>query len=161
SFLLDVVPAELTAEERTRGLTLESPAVRSRVAQAGLERARGLRPPPFYDPSAAALITCGNTTDHGAWLAQAGWVVRAAAERMERRRAVPAWTEQPRRAGTRVSSNPSGLRIQDIAAGRSDEYRRHFLGTHFFNPPRLMHLLEVIPTAESDPRVVAALAAFG
>jgi 3-hydroxyacyl-CoA dehydrogenase len=159
--LLDVLPAEPSAEERARGLTLDSPSVRSRVARAGLDRVRGLRPNPFYDPAATALVTCGNTTDHGAWLAEADWIVEAVVERLDVKREVHAWIETHRRPGTPVSSNTSGLRIRDIAEGRSEEYRRHFLGTHFFNPPRPMHLLEVIPAPDSDPDVVAALSDFG
>src|SRR5687767_9028867 len=93
AYLLDILPAELTPEEQKRGLTLESPAVRSRVARAGLERVRGLRPSPFYDPAAEARITCGNTTDHGAWLAEADWIVEAVVERLEVKRAVHAWIE--------------------------------------------------------------------
>lgn len=161
AYLLDVLPAEPSAEELARGLTLDSPAVRSRVARAGLERVRGLRPNPFYDSAAAALVTCGNTTDHGAWLAETDWIVEAVVERIDVKREVHAWIERHRRPGTFVSSNTSGLRIRDIAEGRSEEYRRHFLGTHFFNPPRPLYLLEVIPTAEVDPAVVATIAELG
>jgi 3-hydroxyacyl-CoA dehydrogenase len=161
SLLLDVVPTELTAEEATRGLTLADRAVRDRPARAGLERAKALKPSPFTLPENAAWITCGNIEDDAGRLAEADWVVEAVIENLEAKRQVHALIEQHLRPDALVSTNTSGLRIRDIAEGRGAEYRARFLGTHFFNPPRYMHLLELIPLAETRPEAAAALARFG
>jgi 3-hydroxyacyl-CoA dehydrogenase len=161
SLLLDVVPAELTPEEAARGLTLADRAVRDRPARAGLERAKGLKPSPFTLPENAAWITFGNMADDAPRLAEADWVVEAVIESLEAKRQVHALIEQHLRPDALVSTNTSGLRIRDIAEGRGPEYRARLLGTHFFNPPRYMHLLELIPTPETQPEVVAALARFG
>src|SRR3990172_5597058 len=131
--LLDIVPRELTEEEKQRGLTLASPAVRNRA---------------------------GNFDDHLEWLREADWIIEAVAERLEVKQALLARVEAVRRPGAIVSSNTSGLPLQRIAEGRSEDFRRHWLGTHFFNPPRYMRLVEVIPTADTRPEVVEAISDF-
>jgi 3-hydroxyacyl-CoA dehydrogenase len=161
SLLLDVVPGELTAEEAARGLTLADRAVRDRPARAGLERVKGLRPSPFTLSENAAWITCGNVADDAARLAEVDWVVEAVIENLEAKRKVHALIEQHLRPDALVSTNTSGLRIRDIVEGRGPDYRARLLGTHFFNPPRYMHLLELIPTPETRPEIAAALARFG
>jgi 3-hydroxyacyl-CoA dehydrogenase len=161
SLLLDVVPAEPTPEETAKGLTTADRAVRDRPARSGLERVKGLQPPPFFLPELAAAIRCGNIEDDLPKIAEADWVIEAVFENLAVKRDVHARIEAHLRPDALVSTNTSGLRIRDIAEGRGDDYRARLVGTHFFNPPRYMHLLEVIPTAETKTQVVAALSAFG
>ncbi len=159
--LLDVVPAELTPAEAARGLTLSHPQVRNRLALAGLERVRNARPPALFSPTVAQQITPGNVEDDLARLGEADWIVEAVTERLEVKQALLARVEAVRRPDAIVSSNTSGLPIAQIAAGRSAEFRAHFLGTHFFNPPRQMKLLEVTPLAETLPEVVETICRVG
>ncbi len=158
--LLDAVPTSLTPEEQARGLTLESPAVRNRLVNAGLERVKKARPAALFTPERASLITVGNTEDDLGLLADADWIVEAIVEQLEPKRALMERIERVRRPGSIVSSNTSGIPIAAIAAGRSEEFRAHFLGTHFFNPPRYLYLLELIPTPDTLPEVVEAMRAF-
>src|SRR5207253_6532830 len=124
------------------------------VAREGLKRARALKPDPFFTPDVAALITTGGLDTDLRRLADVGWIMEAVVEQIDVKRTLLEKVESVRRAGTTVSSNTSGIPIAALAEGRSDDFRRHWLGTHFFNPPRYLHLLEVIPTAETDPAVV-------
>lgn len=158
--LLDVVPTELTPEEQAKGLTLESKAVRDRIVGAGLERVKKARPAALFTPERANLITIGNLADDLGLIADADWIVEAIVEQLEPKRDLMARIEQVRKPGSIVSSNTSGIPIAAIAAGRSDDFRRHFLGTHFFNPPRYLYLLEVIPTPDTLPEVVETIAEF-
>ena len=158
--LLDIAPAALTAEEQAKGLTLESKAVRNRVVNAGFDRAKKARPAALFTPDVAQRITLGNIEDDLGLIADADWIVEVIVEQLEPKRALMARIEQLRKPGSIVSSNTSGIPINAIAAGRSDDFRQHFLGTHFFNPPRYMYLLEVIPTPETLPEVVATISAF-
>jgi len=158
--LLDTVPSSLTPEEEKRGLTLESKEVRSRFVRAGLERIKNARPAALFDPQSISRIVTGNVEDDLDLIADADWIVEAIIEQLEPKRALMEKIEQVRKPGSIVSSNTSGIPIAAIAAGRSDDFRRHFLGTHFFNPPRYLYLLEVIPTPDTDPQVVAAISRF-
>ena len=158
--LLDTVPSSLTPEEEKRGLTLESKEVRNRFVQAGLERIKNARPAALFDPQSVSRIVIGNVEDDLALIADADWIVEAIIEQLEPKRALMEKIERVRKPGSIVSSNTSGIPIAAIAAGRSDDFRRHFLGTHFFNPPRYLYLLEVIPTPDTDPQVVAAISRF-
>ncbi|HEX8336551.1 MAG TPA: 3-hydroxyacyl-CoA dehydrogenase NAD-binding domain-containing protein, partial [Pyrinomonadaceae bacterium] len=152
--LLDVAPEELTPEEEKRGLTLESPQVRNRVVAAALERLKKSKPAAFFTPEAAELVTVGNLEDDFERVGEADWIVEAIVEQLGPKRELFARVERARRPGSIVTSNTSGLPIASIAEGLSEEFRAHFLGTHFFNPPRYMKLLEVIPTVETSPAVV-------
>lgn len=157
AYLLDVAPDQLAPDEEAAGLSLESPAVRSRVARAGVRRLLASRPPALFTPAVAELITPGNVADHLAWLGTADWIVEAVVERLDVKRRILAEIERVRRPDSIVSSNTSGIPLNLIAEGRSDNFRRHFLGTHFFNPPRSMMLLELIPTADTSPDVIARM----
>jgi 3-hydroxyacyl-CoA dehydrogenase len=161
SFLLDIVPPEFSEEDRRKGLTRDNPSFRNRLAARGLETALNASPPAFFSPKEASLITTGNTEDHLGWLSQADWIVEAVAERPEIKQALFAKVEANRRPESLVSSNTSGIPIRTLAEGRSLEFRQHFLGTHFFNPPRYMRLLELIPGPETLPEVMQAMAEFG
>ncbi|MBV8859201.1 MAG: 3-hydroxyacyl-CoA dehydrogenase/enoyl-CoA hydratase family protein [Acidobacteria bacterium] len=159
-YLLDVAPTELTPEEEKKGLKLESPQVRNRVVNASLERLKKSRPAAFFTPEAAELVTVGNLEDNFEWVAEGDWIVEAVVEQLQPKRELFARVERVRKPGSIVSSNTSGLPINSIAEGLSAEFRAHFLGTHFFNPPRYMKLLEVIPTAETLPEVVEFVKEF-
>src|SRR5215207_1345613 len=158
--LLDVAPKELTPEEEKKGLTLESPQVRNRIVSAALERLKKSKPAAFFTPEAAELVTVGNLEDNFGWVGEADWIVEAIVEQLGPKRELFSRIERVRRPGSIVSSNTSGLPIASIAAETSADFKAHFLGTHFFNPPRYMKLLEVIPTAETSPAVVEFVADF-
>ena len=121
------------------------------AARDGLKRARALKPDPFFTPDALARITTGGFDTDLAKLADADWIIEAVVEQLDIKRALLERVDAVRRPGTIVSSNTSGIPIATLAEGRSDDFRTHWLGTHFFNPPRYLHLLEVIPTADTDP----------
>jgi 3-hydroxyacyl-CoA dehydrogenase len=157
-FLLDIVPPELTPDEKRKGLTVESPAVRNRIVLSGLEAARKSRPAAFFTPETARLITPGNFEDNLAWCAQADWIIEAVAENLEIKRKLFERVEAVRKPGTLVTTNTSGLPIRKIAEGRSEDFQQHWAGTHFFNPPRYMKLAELIAGPKTLPEVMEALA---
>ncbi|MBX6395714.1 MAG: 3-hydroxyacyl-CoA dehydrogenase, partial [Alicyclobacillaceae bacterium] len=158
--LLDMVPPSLTEEERTKGLTLDDPTVRNRIVQQGLERAMKARPAAFYTKRAAERIRIGNFDDHLNRIASCDWVIEVIVENLEAKRALLERVEAHWRPGMIVSSNTSGVSIAKMVEGRSEEFQAHFLGTHFFNPPRYMKLLEIIPTAKTKPEIVAQMRNF-
>ncbi len=159
-YLLDVAPKELTPDEEKKGLKLDSPAARNRIVNAALERLKKSKPAAFFTPEAAELVTVGNLEDNFDWVGEADWIVEAIVEQLGPKRELFARVERVRRPGSIVTSNTSGLPIASIAAETSADFRAHFLGTHFFNPPRYMKLLEVIPTAETKPEVVEFMTDF-
>jgi 3-hydroxyacyl-CoA dehydrogenase len=158
--LLDIVPKELTPEEQAKGLTLDSPAVRNRIAQAGLEAAKKAKPAAFFSPELAELVRVGNFEDDLPRLKECDWILEAVIENLEIKRALFARLEPHLHAEAIVSSNTSGIPIAALAEGRAENFRRRFLGTHFFNPPRYLHLLEVIRTPETAEEVVAFISDF-
>ena len=160
SVLLDIVPAELRPEESSRGMTLTDPRVRNRLAQAGLDAALKSRPAAFFLPELAKLISTGNFDDNLAWLKDCDWIIEAVTEDLEIKRNLLHKVEAYRAPGTIVSSNTSGISIASIAQGFSEDFRHCWLGTHFFNPPRYMKLVEVIPTPETLPEVVETISRF-
>lgn len=160
-YLLDIAPTALTPEEERRGLALDQPKVRNRIVTASFDRLKKLKPAAFFTLQTSELVTIGNLTDNFAWIAEADWIVEAIVEDLAAKRELVARIAQVRKPGSIVSSNTSGLPIGAIAAAASPDFKAHFLGTHFFNPPRYMKLLEVIPTAETDPRITEFMTAFG
>jgi 3-hydroxyacyl-CoA dehydrogenase len=158
--LLDVPPAQLTPEEEARGLTLAHPVVRNRIVQGGFERMRKARPSNLYNARSAELIALGNTEDDFAKLADCDWIVEVIIEQLGPKQALMERIETVRKPGAFVTSNTSGIPIGLIAEGRSADFKAHFFGAHFFNPPRYLKLLELIPGAESDPAAVAAFRRF-
>lgn len=160
SLLLDVLPTALNDDETGRGWTLEDPRVRNRFAQQGLDRALKAKPAAFFVPQNAALVEVGNFEDDLARCAEADWIVEVVVESMEIKQQLLKRVDGVRRPGTVVSSNTSGLPLHKIAADLSPDFRQHWLGTHFFNPPRYMKLVEIVPTAETLPEVVTALTEF-
>ncbi|MCW5942107.1 MAG: 3-hydroxyacyl-CoA dehydrogenase/enoyl-CoA hydratase family protein [Fimbriimonadaceae bacterium] len=134
--------------------------VTEKAAFAGLDRVQRGKPPHFYVPESAARIEAGALDDHRSWIAQADWVVEAIVENLEAKRSLFDRVEPLLRDDAMVSTNTSGLQIALLAEGRSESFRRRFLGTHFFNPPRYLKLLELIPTPDTDPGALAAMTRF-
>lgn len=131
------------------------------LAREGLERARKLKPDPFFTPEAASLIATGGFDTHLERLTSCEWILEAIVERLDVKQSLFERVERHRTPGTIVSTNTSGIPIGALAEGRGEDFRRHFLGTHFFNPPRYLSLLELIPTPETDPGVLDRVATFG
>lgn len=156
-FLLDIVPPEITPDEKRKGLTLESAGVRNRIVLSGLEAAKKSRPAALFTPETARLITPGNFEDNLDWCAQADWIIEAVAENLEIKRKLFERVEKVRKPGALVTSNTSGLPICKIAEGRSEDFQKHWAGTHFFNPPRYMKLTELIPGPKTLPEVMEVL----
>ncbi len=161
SHLLDIVPDDLTQEEQAKGLTLEDRSVRNRIVQAGFERMVQARPASLFSPELAELITLGNVDDDlDAAAAQSDWIIEAIVERPRPKQELMAKLETVAPAHTVISTNTSGIPVHMISAGRSQAFQRRFLGTHFFNPPRYLRLLELIPGPQTDAAVVADMKAF-
>jgi len=134
--LLDIPNSKLTAEDEARGLTPNHPTVRNRIVQGGFDRMRKARPSNLYTERSAHLITLGNTEDDFAKLAECDWIVEVIIEQLGPKQALMERIEAVRKPGAFVTSNTSGIPISLIAEGRSDEFKAHFFGAHFFNPPR-------------------------
>jgi 3-hydroxyacyl-CoA dehydrogenase len=160
-WLLDIAPKELTSEEAQKGLSLQSPEVRNRLTRDLFERAKKLSPSPFYHESALERITLGNLEDDLPKIAEADWIIEVVAEDLAIKRSLYEKVEKYRRPGTLITTNTSGIPIRFLSEGRSEDFRRHFAGTHFFNPPRYLPLLEIIPGPDTAPEVIAFLMAFG
>ena len=148
-YLLDIVPPDA-----------DGPA-RNQIAAGGLEAARKSKPAAFFEPSLARLVTLGNFEDDLKKLADVDWIIEAVVENLDIKRSLLKKVEAIRRSGTIITTNTSGLPVARIAEGFSDDFRRFWFGTHFFNPPRYMRLLELIPTPQADPAAMDAIANFG
>ncbi len=160
TLLLDIAPRGLTPEETAKGLTLESPQVRNRIAAAGYEGLKKAKPAAYFVPSNAALVSFGNFTDDMAKLKDCDFVLEAIVENLEIKRKVFAEVEKHRKPGSIIASNTSGIPIHQIAEGFSEDFRQHFIGVHFFNPPRYMHLVELIKTEWTKPEVSCQVFGF-
>ncbi|KIP21161.1 putative 3-hydroxyacyl-CoA dehydrogenase [Anoxybacillus ayderensis] len=161
TLLLDIVPKELTAEEKAKGWTLEHKQVRNRIVNQAVERLMKQKPAPLMSKENLAFIEVGNFEDDFHRLAECDWIIEVVVERLDVKKSVFEKVDEVRKQGSIVSSNTSGISIEAMAEGRSDDFKKHFLGTHFFNPPRYLKLLEVIPTKHTDPSVVAFMKQFG
>lgn len=159
--LLDIVPRELSKEDEARGLTRDDPRFRNRIVIQGLEAAKKTRPASLFSERFTSLIETGNFEDHWQGLADCDWIVEAVVERLDIKQQVFERVEEVRKEGTIVSSNTSGLSIAGMTEGRSEDFRKHFLVTHFFNPVRYMRLLELVPGEDTLDEVVETLAVFG
>ena len=158
--LLDIAPRELTAEETSKGLTLESKEVRNRIARAGFEAARKAKPAAFFTPDTAALVSIGNFEDDLVKLKDCDLIIEAVVENLEIKRKLYERVDEQRKPGSIVASNTSGIPSRLLAEGRSEDFRAHFAGVHFFNPPRYLHLVEVIRTEWTKPEVSCFLFGF-
>ncbi|HVD92950.1 MAG TPA: 3-hydroxyacyl-CoA dehydrogenase/enoyl-CoA hydratase family protein [Vicinamibacterales bacterium] len=152
-----VMGAQIAAHLANAGLRVLLLDVTRDAAREGLERAKKMKPDPFFTPDTASLVRTGGFDEDLASVKSADWIVEAIVERLDAKQALMARVDAVRRADAVVSSNTSGIPIASIAEGRSESFRRHWLGTHFFNPPRYLHLLELIPTPDTDPGVVSAI----
>jgi 3-hydroxyacyl-CoA dehydrogenase len=161
SYLFDVAPTELTETEAAAGLTLEDRKVRNRISAGGIASLVKSKPALLYRTDAAELITPCNYEDDLDKLAECDWIVEVVVERLDIKQRVFEMLEEHRRPGSIISSNTSGLSVAAMAEGRSDDFRTHFMVTHFFNPVRYMRLLEIIPCEDTDPGVFAYMADFG
>src|SRR6204780_602302 len=148
SYLLDIVPPDA-----------DGPA-RNKIADAGLDAAKKSKPAAFMEPSLARLVTVGNFEDNLKKLADVDWIIEAVVENLDLKRALLKRVEAIRKPGTIITTNTSGLPVGKIAEGLSDAFRRSWFGTHFFNPPRYMRLLELIPTPDADPALIDAVTHF-
>jgi 3-hydroxyacyl-CoA dehydrogenase len=161
SFLLDIVPPELTEAEKKKGLTFQSPAVRDRFAILGKNRIQESKPASLYLKEDAELITVGNFEDHLSWVSEADWIIEAVIEDLNLKRELFKKLVPFLKEGTMVSSNTSGISIQKMCEGFSTDFAERFLGTHFFNPPRYMKLLEIIPIPSTSKSVLERMAQVG
>ncbi len=159
--LLDIVPKELSEEDKKAGLTMEDKRFRNKFAQMGLERALKSKPAAFYLPEYAKLIEIGNLEDDISKLKECDWIIEVVIENMDikkqlfKEKIIPNYTP-----GTIVSTNTSGLSVNEMAEVMPEEMRKHFLVTHFFNPPRYMRLMEIVPCKYTLPEVVEKIAHF-
>nr|NIW45741.1 3-hydroxyacyl-CoA dehydrogenase/enoyl-CoA hydratase family protein [Gammaproteobacteria bacterium]NIX56971.1 3-hydroxyacyl-CoA dehydrogenase/enoyl-CoA hydratase family protein [candidate division Zixibacteria bacterium] len=158
--LLDIVPFELTEKEEAAGLTVEDPQVRNRIVQAGFNAALKSRPASFFSPQIANMVTLGNLEDDFDAIAEADWVIEAIVENLKIKRDLFSRIDEIRDETTIVSTNTSGIPVNSIAEGMSEGFRQHFLGTHFFNPPRYLKLLEIIPGPDTLSKVVEFISHF-
>jgi 3-hydroxyacyl-CoA dehydrogenase len=161
TLLLDIAPKELTAAEAAKKLTLDHPAVRNRIVNEALAAAIKSNPSPVYAKEVAERIKTGNFIDNMKDIAGCDWVIEVVVERLDVKQQVFAEVEKYRKPGTLITSNTSGIPIHLMAEGRSEDFRKHFCGTHFFNPPRYLRLLEIIPTPYTDAAVVNFLMHYG
>lgn len=161
TLLLDIAPNELTKEEEAKGLTLDSKAVKNRFANTALQKLLKQKPAPLSAKKNLALITPGNFDDDLEKLKDVDWIIEVIVEKLEIKKGLFEKIDAVRTPGTIVSSNTSGVSINAMAEGRTEDFQEHFLGTHFFNPPRYLKLLEVIPANTTKPEVVSFMQKFG
>jgi 3-hydroxyacyl-CoA dehydrogenase len=161
AYLLDIVPPGLTSKEEDKGLTLDHPAVRNRIVSEGWQRCVNAHPTNLFTKDAAQRVTLGNVEDNFGWVGEADWVVEAIIEQLNPKQQLMARIEEVRKPGSIISTNTSGIPIKKIAEGRSDDFKAHFLGTHFFFPPRYLKLLEIIPHEQTKPEVLEFMKEFG
>ena len=160
TYLLDIVPKELDEKDVKKGLTRESPAFRNKLAQMGIQGTIGTRPPAMFVADDAKLITPGNFEDHLSWLSDADWIIEGVIENLAIKKELLRKVEPFIKPGAIISTNTSGLSIEQISEDLSQDVKTRFLGTHFFNPPRHMKLLEIIPGAHTDKDIVTFMARF-
>ena len=152
--------AQIAAHVANAGLPALLLDVTPEAAAQGLDRAKTLKPDPFFTPAAVSLVRTGGFDEHLAQISTADWIIEAVVEQLDVKRSLLERVERHRAEHAIVSSNTSGIPIATIAEGRSEAFRRHWLGTHFFNPPRYLSLLEIIPTPDTDPEVLETIVRF-
>ena len=156
--LLDIIPPELTDDDKKKGLTKESKAFRDKFGQNGLNIALKSKPASFYVPENAKLITIGNLEDNLEWLSDVDWIIEVVVERLDIKKIVFEKIETVLKPGTIITSNTSGISAKAMSEDRTENFRKHFAITHFFNPPRYMKLLEIVPNPDTLPEVIETLA---
>lgn len=159
--LLDIVPRELNDAEKKKGLTLEDKVVRNRIVNTDLQKAIKSNPAPLYHKDFAKRITTGNLEDDIAKVKTADWIIEVVVERLDIKKQVFENLDKHRKPGTLITSNTSGIPIKFMSEGRSEDFQKHFCGTHFFNPPRYLKLFEIIPGPKTSPEVLEFLNGYG
>ena len=160
-YLLDIVPKELNDSEKKKNLTLQDTAVRNRIANDNLQNVLKAKPSPIYRTDFASRISTGNFEDNMNWLSNVDWTIEAVVENLEIKKKVFDNVEKFRKPGTLVTTNTSGIPIHLMLEGRSDDFQQNFFGAHFFNPPRYLQLLEIIPTPKTSQDVIDFLMWYG
>jgi len=159
--LLDIVPRELTDKEKAKGLTLEDKEVRNRLVNEALQSSIKSKPAPLYHIDFASRITTGNLEDDISKVSEVDWIIEVVVERLDIKKQVFENLEKHRTKGTLITSNTSGIPIKFMSEGRSEDFQKHFCGTHFFNPPRYLKLFEIIPGPKTDQDVLDFLNGYG
>lgn len=161
TLLLDIVPKEVTEEEKAKGFTLQDKQVRNRYSNQALQKLLKQKPAPLASKQNLALIESGNFEDDMVRLKEVDWIIEVVVENLNIKHKVFEQVDQYRNPGSIVSSNTSGISVEAMAEGRSDDFKAHFLGTHFFNPPRYLKLLEIIPTKNTKQEIISFMKTFG
>jgi 3-hydroxyacyl-CoA dehydrogenase len=159
--LLDIAPRELNDEEKAKGLSLDDPRVKNRIVQSSFDRSIKSNPKPLFSQKFASRISLGNFSDDMPKIKDYDWIIEVVVENLDIKKKVYTEVEKYRTPGTLVTSNTSGIPIHLMAEGRSENFKKNFCGTHFFNPPRYLKLFEVIPTPHTDPEVTKFLLHYG
>ncbi len=159
--LLDIVPRELNDKEKAKGLTLESKIVRNRLVNDSLATALKSKPSPIYHKKFAGRIKTGNLEDDISKVGDVDWIIEVVVERLDIKKQVFENLEKHRKPGTLITSNTSGIPIKFMSEGRSEDFQKHFCGTHFFNPARYLKLFEIIPGPKTSKEVLTFLNGYG
>lgn len=159
--LLDIAPKELNEEEKKKKLTLDSPQVKNRIVNTALQSALKSNPSPIYKSSFSTKIRTGNFSDNLKDVAGCDWIIEVVVENLDIKKKIFEEVEKFRTPGSIVTSNTSGIPIHFMSEGRSEDFQKHFCGTHFFNPPRYLRLLEIIPGPKTDSSVLDFLVEYG
>jgi 3-hydroxyacyl-CoA dehydrogenase len=159
--LLDIAPKELNDVEKAKNLSLDHPAVKNRIVNDALASTLKSNPSPVYTKDVIKKIRTGNFTDNMKDISSCDWIIEVVVERLDVKQSIFTEVEKFRKPGTLITSNTSGIPIHMMTEGRSDDFKKHFCGTHFFNPPRYLRLLEIIPTPDTDPEVTNFLLHYG
>src|SRR5690606_16189423 len=155
------LPRELNDKEKASGLSLNDQVVRNRLVNESLMAALKSKPSPIYHPKFAQRITTGNLEDDIAKVAQVDWIIEVVVERLDIKKTVFENLEKYRKPGTLITSNTSGIPIKFMSEGRSEDFQKHFCGTHFFNPARYLKLFEIIPGPKTSSEVLEFLNGYG
>jgi 3-hydroxyacyl-CoA dehydrogenase len=159
--LLDIAPKEVSKKEIDKGLNLDSKTVKNRIVNEALASAIKTNPSPLYKKSESRLINTGNFDDDLNKISDCDWTIEVVIENLDIKKKVFDEVEKHRKTGTLITSNTSGIPIQMMLEGRSEDFQENFCGTHFFNPPRYLKLLEIIPTQKTKKSVVEFLINYG
>ena len=159
--LLDIAPRELTEDEKKKNLTIDHPSVKNRIVNAAFDATLKANPASLFNKKFASRIKLGNFTDDMSKIKNVDWTIEVVVENLDIKKKVYEEVEKYRTPGTLITSNTSGIPIHLMGEGRSEDFQKHFAGTHFFNPPRYLKLLEIIPTSKTDPAVMKFLMHYG
>jgi 3-hydroxyacyl-CoA dehydrogenase len=159
--LLDIAPKELTDEEKKKGLALDNKWVKNRIVQSSFDKCVKSSPGPIYSKKFLSRVSLGNFDDDLSKIKNYDWIIEVVVENLDIKKKVYEQVEKYRTPGTLITSNTSGIPIHLMAEGRSDDFKKHFAGTHFFNPPRYLKLFEVIPTPYTNPEITKFLLHYG